>query len=109
MNPSDKPPVPDGWNDPPANIPLSESMSTKRVLLNKRVAYTNQTLGPISNQGMMIERCTPPRNRTEGFSSNCSHCTAERGSNSSVGCRSIRVDSIIEPDLIDARRDERYF
>ena len=43
-NSSEKTTVPDGWNDPPANLSLAENMSTKRVLLNKRVPYTNQNL-----------------------------------------------------------------
>ena len=49
MNPSSKSSNPDGWNDPPANLVLSDSMSTKRILLNKRVPYTNQDLTSTNN------------------------------------------------------------
>jgi hypothetical protein len=44
MNSFNKPTNIDGWNDPPANLALSDNISTKRVLLNKRVPYTNQDL-----------------------------------------------------------------
>jgi hypothetical protein len=44
MNSFNKPINLDGWNDPPANLALSDNISTKRVLLNKRVPYTNQDL-----------------------------------------------------------------
>ena len=45
MDSSSKPPTSiDGWNDPPANLAHPENISTKRVLLNKRVPYTNQDL-----------------------------------------------------------------
>jgi hypothetical protein len=44
MNSSNKSSTLDGWNDPPANLALSDNISTKRVLLNKRVPYTNQDL-----------------------------------------------------------------
>lgn len=54
MNPGDKPPTLDGWNDPPANLALSENMSTKRVLLNKRVAYTNQPLATGSTRTLSV-------------------------------------------------------
>jgi hypothetical protein len=50
MNSSNKPPTVDGWNDPPANLALSDNMSTKRVLLNKRVPYTNQDLTLVNNR-----------------------------------------------------------
>ncbi len=50
MNSSNKPPTIDGWNDPPANLALSDNMSTKRVLLNKRVPYTNQDLTLVNNR-----------------------------------------------------------
>ncbi|CAF1371895.1 unnamed protein product [Adineta steineri] len=49
MNPSNKSSNLDGWNDPPANLALSDNISTKRVLLNKRVPYTNQDLTSINN------------------------------------------------------------
>jgi hypothetical protein len=49
MNSSNKPLTLDGWNDPPANLALSDNMSTKRVLLNKRVPYTNQDLTTVNN------------------------------------------------------------
>lgn len=50
MASSNKPPNLDGWNDPPANLTLSDNMSTKRVLLNKRVPYTNQDLTTVNNR-----------------------------------------------------------
>jgi hypothetical protein len=50
MNSTNKPGNPDGWNDPPANLPLSDTISTKRVLLNKRVPYTNQDLTSTNNR-----------------------------------------------------------
>lgn len=50
MTSSNKPSSFDGWNDPPANLALSENMSTKRVLLNKRVPYTNQDLTSTNNR-----------------------------------------------------------
>jgi len=50
MTSSNKPASLDGWNDPPANLALSENMSTKRVLLNKRVPYTNQDLTSTNNR-----------------------------------------------------------
>lgn len=49
MSANNKPTNIDGWNDPPANLTMSDTISTKRVLLNKRVAYTNQELGSSSN------------------------------------------------------------
>ena len=49
MSTSNKPTNIDGWNDPPANLTLSDTISTKRVLLNQRVAYTNQDLGSPKN------------------------------------------------------------
>jgi hypothetical protein len=49
MNPPSKQPTPDGWNDPPANLALADNISTKRVLLNKRVPYTNQDLTSSTN------------------------------------------------------------
>lgn len=50
MNPSNKSSTPEGWNDPPADLALSDNMSTKRVLLNKRVPYTNQDLSSTNNR-----------------------------------------------------------
>ncbi|CAF1147483.1 unnamed protein product [Rotaria sordida] len=58
MNSSDKSSTIDGWNDPPANLNLSENMSTKRILLNKRVPYTNQDLTSTNNSSNTLT--TPP-------------------------------------------------
>ncbi|CAF3106752.1 unnamed protein product [Rotaria socialis] len=49
MNPPNKSSTLDGWNDPPANLALSDTISTKRALLNKRVPYTNQDLTSTNN------------------------------------------------------------
>ena len=50
MNPSNQASTRNGWNDPPANLALSDNISTKRVLLNERVPYTNQNLTSTNNR-----------------------------------------------------------
>ena len=63
MDASSKPPTGiDGWNDPPANLALAENISTKRVLLNKRVPYTNQDLTSASGTGILSSSCASIRN-----------------------------------------------
>ncbi|CAF0855479.1 unnamed protein product [Adineta ricciae] len=52
----------DGWNDPPANLTLSDNISTKRVLLNKRVPFTNQDLSATNNPANVL--VVPPPSTT---------------------------------------------
>ncbi|CAF2366118.1 unnamed protein product [Rotaria sp. Silwood2] len=54
MNPPNKSSTIDGWNDPPANLTVSDNMSTKRILLNKRVPYTNQDLTTTNNPSNIL-------------------------------------------------------
>lgn len=68
MNPSEKPPVPDGWNDPPANLSLTENISTKRVILNKRVPYTNQNLSSTNSSTSSVLTAPPTSVTTPSLS-----------------------------------------
>ncbi|CAF0814010.1 unnamed protein product [Rotaria sp. Silwood1] len=67
MNPPNKSSTIDGWNDPPANLALSDNMSTKRVLLNKRVPHTNQDPTSTNNPSNILTAppiCSPSTTST---------------------------------------------
>lgn len=112
MNPSEKPPVPDGWNDPPANLALSENMTTKRVLLNKRVPYTNQNLSATTtNPGTDATHRHLSELRRHGFtrlsSVECSDGTANIrvAASGSAGSRGIVINS---NSFVVHRRDQHH-